>query len=98
MEPLVSVVISSRNRAEYLKRAIKNILSQSYGSLEIIALDDGSSDNSLAMLHQVATEDKRLRAFRNEQNLGVSDSLNKGIAIAQGTYIAIIDDDDQWID
>jgi len=91
MEPLVSIVLPTHNRKEYLDRAIKSVFSQSYKNIELIVVDDCSTDGT-------TINDPRIIVVRNETNLGLAKSLNKGIKLAKGKYIARLDDDDFWCD
>ncbi len=90
--PLVSVVVPVFNNHEYLRRALLSILHQTYRNLEIIVVDDGSTDNSLSAIN--AIHDNRIVVLKNEKNRGIAFSLNAGIAKAQGELIARMDADD----
>lgn len=91
--PLVSVVMSVYNGATYLNEAIESLLSQTYSLLEIIVIDDASTDASPEILS--AVRDSRVRLIRNDTNLGLTKSLNKAIALSTGDYIARQDADDR---
>ncbi len=93
--PTVSVVIPTRNREQLLRRAIQSVLGQSYTDLELIVVDDGSTDGTAALLAGVS--DSRLVVVRREQGGGVSNARNLGIERARGTFIAFQDDDDIWL-
>lgn len=90
-EPLVSVVMSVFNGEQYVRSAIDSILSQTHSNLEFIIIDDGSSDATLSILKQYV--DPRVRLI-SRPNRGLANSLNEGIAIARGKYIARQDADD----
>ena len=92
---LVSVIIPVYNTAEYLPRCLESILSNTYSNLELICINDGSTDNSLNVLNYYANLDSRIIVI-NQQNSGVSASRNVGLDHASGEYIAFIDSDD-WI-
>lgn len=96
--PLVSVVLPTRDRSAILGRAIDSVLAQSYESWELIAVDDGSSDETASLL--AAIEDPRVRIVRTE-SAGVTAARNAGLAAARGELIAYLDDDnlmhDQWL-
>lgn len=92
--PLISVVIPVFNGNGYLPAALDSILFQTYKNIEVIAIDDGSTDNSYEILQKYAKTDSRLRIYRNRQNLNISNTLNRGIKLAKGQYIARMDADD----
>jgi glycosyltransferase involved in cell wall biosynthesis len=91
--PTVSVVMGVRNGGAYLDEAVASILGQTLASLELIVVDDDSSDETPDVL--AGHRDPRLRTLRNEQNLGLTRSLNSAIAVARGRFIARQDADDR---
>lgn len=92
---LVSVIIPTFNNAPYLHRCVDSVLAQTYGNLEIIVVDDGSSDNPLSALSDVS--DPRFRGVISMPHKGVSTARNVGIQYALGEYIVFIDGDD-WVE
>lgn len=90
----VSVVIPSRNRWHLLQRTLRSALSQVDIDVEVVVVDDGSSDGTPAGL--AAWNDPRLRVVRNATGRGVAAARNRGIAHAEGSLIAFLDDDDLW--
>ncbi len=94
MNPLVSVILPCYNAIEFLEEAIQSVRNQTYLNLEIICIDDGSTDATLRRLQKHASEDKRIRLIKNAKNIGLIESLNKGIDLACGEYIARMDSDD----
>lgn len=92
MSALVSVVMPCFNAATHLKDAVDSILRQTHAALEFIIIDDGSTDDTAKILSAVA--DPRVIVLRNERNLGVVESLNRGFAHARGEFIARMDADD----
>ncbi len=94
MQPLVTVIIPTYNRESTIKRAIDSVLGQSYKNLEVIVVDDGSSDNTIQIVNSY--QDKRLRLICLSENCGANIARNKGIACANGEYIAFQDSDDEW--
>ncbi len=90
---LISVIVPIYNVVEYLPRCVDSIRKQTYRNLEIILVDDGSTDNSGAMAEKFAMEDKRIRVFHKE-NGGSSSARNLGIQEAKGKYIGFVDSDD----
>lgn len=95
-EPLISVLIPVYNTGEYLAGCLDSIAVQSYRNLEIIAVNDGSTDDSLAVLEEYARRDSRLRVI-DKPNEGVMLTRERALAEAAGEYIFFIDSDD-WID
>ncbi len=93
---LVSVIMPVYNAEAWLQRAIDSVLTQSHSELELIAVDDGSSDGSLRKLDAYALTDSRVRVIRQSINGGVAAARNAGIAAAHGEYIAFLDADDWW--
>lgn len=93
-ENLVSILLPIHNASKYLKSCLESLLSQSYEHLEIIAIDDGSTDSSLKILKSYSRKDKRLKIFKNKKRYGMSTSLNRGLKYAAGTYLAFMDADD----
>jgi glycosyltransferase involved in cell wall biosynthesis len=91
---LVSVVIPCYNRARSIERAVRGVLFQSYLNLELIVVDDASTDESLAIIE--AIDDPRLRLIRHETNQGAAAARNTGVAAARGALIAFQDSDDNW--
>ena len=90
--PRVSVVLCVYNQADYLPEAMGSILGQTLTDLELIVVDDGSTDSSPEVVRGFT--DPRVRYVRNERNLGHAGSLNRGVALARGRYLAIMDSDD----
>lgn len=91
---LISVIIPCYNAELYLKEALCSITNQSYKELEIIILNDGSSDKTLSILEESAKKDNRIKLINNHENIGLIKTLNKGIKQAKGVYIARMDADD----
>lgn len=94
LNPRVSVVIPTYNRAAKTVRAVNSVLAQSYRSIEIIVVDDGSTDNTSLALQSVFGD--KIRYFR-KTNGGVSSARNFGIAQTKGEYVAFLDSDDLWL-
>jgi len=92
--PLVSVLLPCFDAERYVGEALDSLLGQTYGTLEILAIDDGSGDGTAAILEEFAARDERVRVLRNAENQGVIRTLNRGVAEAQGEVIARMDADD----
>lgn len=93
---VVSVIIPVFQSEKYLLRCVESVLKQTYSEIEIILLDDGSSDNSLSICEKLAEEDVRIKVFHHD-NIGVAATRNKGLDYAMGQFILFLDSDD-WID
>lgn len=93
MDILISVIVPVYNTVDLLPRCVNSIRRQTYRNLEIILVDDGSTDNSGALAEKMALEDKRVRVFHKE-NGGSSSARNLGISKARGDYIGFVDSDD----
>jgi glycosyltransferase involved in cell wall biosynthesis len=91
-KPLVSILLPIYNAAQYLKECLDSIFNQTYQNFEIIAIDDGSTDNPEFILQ--GFKDSRLHYFKNESNLGVAKTLNKALKHANGEFIMRMDADD----
>lgn len=90
---MVSVIIPVFNGAAHVEGCIRSVMMQTYDNLEIIIIDDGSTDESYQICSGLAKEDDRIRLVHQE-NAGVSESRNRGMAMARGTYISFVDADD----
>jgi len=93
---LVSIVMCTWNGERFLGEQMDSLLAQSWPKLEIIVVDDASSDGTFAILQQYALQDQRVKIFRNEKNLGYNQNFRKACTLANGDYIAISDQDDIW--
>ncbi|WP_460891927.1 glycosyltransferase family 2 protein [Rufibacter soli] len=91
-KPLVSIVMAAYNEEKYIKEAIDSILSQTYPHFEFIIVNDGSTDKTEEII--LSYQDPRIRYVKNETNLRLIASLNKGLSLAEGKYIARMDSDD----
>lgn len=96
MEPKVSIIVPIYNVENYLRRCLDSLLSQSLREIEIIAVNDGSTDNSLEILEEYAQKDKRIFLI-DKENGGVSSARNEGLLATKGQYIGFVDPDD-WVD
>lgn len=93
--PTVTIVIPTKDRPELLKRAIASVRMQTYKDWELIIVDDGSRQSVQDIIE--AFGDQRIRCIRNERPLGGGAARNAGIRTASGTFIAFLDDDDEWL-
>ena len=92
----LSIIVPVFNTEKYLSECLNSLINQTLKSIEIICVDDGSTDNSLSILEKFHSKDGRVKIIHQE-NFGVSVARNNGIAMAQGEYIGFVDSDD-WVD
>lgn len=97
-KPLVSVVMPAYNAARFLRQAVDSVLTQTYSNLELIIVDDCSTDDTLQIMQEYAARDSRVRVIAGEENQGVARVRNRGIQAARGAYIALLDSDDVWVE
>lgn len=94
-EQLISVIVPVYNTAPWLRRCLDSICAQTYRNLEILCVNDGSTDNSAEILAEFSAKDSRVQIIE-QQNAGVSAARNKATAMAQGDWVAYVDSDD-WL-
>ena len=92
--PKVSVIVPCYNVAPYVVRCLDSLVNQTLSDIEIICIDDKSTDNTLEILNKYAEKDTRINVIASEKNAGVATTRNKGLAIATGEYIGFVDPDD----
>ena len=95
IEPLVSVIIPTYNRANTIKTALESVIRQTYSNIEIIVIDDGSTDNTEQVVGSFS--DVRIKYFHTKLNQGGASARNKGISLAKGDFVALLDSDDVWL-
>ena len=91
----VSVIIPLYNEEKYILECINSVINQTYKNLEIIIVDDKSTDNGLKLLEKI--KDDRIRIIKLDKNSGVACARNKGIEVSTGDYICFLDSDDFWV-
>ncbi|MGZ7137506.1 MAG: glycosyltransferase family 2 protein [Halobacteriota archaeon] len=97
MVPLISIFMKSYNHELYISEAIVSVLNQDFEDLELIIVDDASTDKSRQIIERFAEQDSRIRVIFHEQNVGITRVVNDGIDAARGKFIAQIDSDDVWV-
>ena len=95
MDPLVSIIVPVYNVKPYLNRCVDSLLGQSYQNMELLLVDDGSTDGSEALCDEYAAQDARVRVL-HKKNGGLSDARNAGVDAAKGEYLSFVDGDD-WV-
>ena len=93
---MISVIITSYNRMNYLIESLPSVLNQTFKDIEVIVVDDGSTDGTRSYVEFVRSRDKRVRYVR-EPGVGVSGARNRGIVESKGEYICFLDSDDLWL-
>ena len=91
--PLISVIIPVYNVEEYLEECLESVINQTFSDLEIICVNDGSTDNSLSILEKYSQKDKRIKII-NKPNGGLSSARNAGLEVATSEFISFLDSDD----
>lgn len=93
--PLVSVIMPSYNHAQYIEKAIESVLAQSYKNIELIVIDDGSTDDTLSILNELNKQNKF--TLVTQENRGVCKTLNRGVReFSSGEYVTLVASDDYW--
>lgn len=93
----ISIVMPVYNASAYLEKTVETVRRQTCTSWELIAVDDCSTDDSFQILQRLAGEDTRIRPVRQEGNQGAAAARNRGVALAEGRYLAYLDADDLWV-
>ncbi len=94
MNKLMSIAIPAYNSAEYIGDTIESLLAQTYGNLEIVIVDDNSSDETYSVIEKYAAADSRIRIFKNEKNLGMAGNWNRCLQLCHGDYLKLVCADD----
>jgi len=94
MRPLVSILLPCYNAEKYLSHALESILNQDYSNLQVICINDGSTDQTLAILKEYSAADTRIEIWDAKRNKGLIETLNTGIKLVRGAYFARMDADD----
>lgn len=94
----VSAIITTHNRCECLKAAIRSVLNQTYKNIELIIVNDASTDNTEEYLKSIQSDEIQIINIKKEESRGGNHARNKGILAATGYYIAFLDDDDVWLE
>lgn len=96
VRPLISVVMPSYNAEKYISEAIQSVLAQTYENLELLVIDDGSTDSTADIVRRFSKIDSRVTLYMNSKNIGVALTRNRGMDLAKGSWIALLDSDDVW--
>lgn len=93
---LISVIMAAYNAEKTISQAVESVLNQTYKDIELLIIDDCSTDATWSIIEELANKDQRIVLFRNEVNSGVSKTRYYGLQKAKGDWIAILDSDDAW--
>lgn len=93
----VSIALCTYNGELYIEEQLMSILNQTYKNIEIIIVDDGSTDNTVNIIEQIAEKYPQIKIYKNESNLGYNKNFEKAFKACKGDYIAISDQDDIWL-
>ncbi len=94
--PIVSVVIPTYNAEKYIAETINSVLNQTFAQFELMVIDDCSQDATCSIVSQMASSDCRIKLLKNESNIGVAKTRNRGLDLCQSKYVAFLDADDIW--
>jgi len=95
-QPLISIALCTYNGEKYLVKQLDSIVAQTYKNLEIIIVDDCSTDSTESIVERYAQADSRIKFYKNEHNLGYNKNFGRAISLTTGDYISISDQDDIW--
>lgn len=95
--PLVSIITLSRNNGQFIREALESALNQTYANWELIVIENGSTDESPAIVEDLAAREPRIRMLRLPQTVNIPVARNLGLARARGDYVATLDSDDVWL-
>lgn len=93
--PVFSIIIPAYNNSRYLPECVHSITGQSFGDLEVIVVDDASTDDTYAVMQRLAEEDSRVKAMRHEVNAGTLAARRAGVEASHGDYVLLVDQDDE---
>lgn len=96
MKPLISIIVPTYNSEKYLSQCIESLIDQTYKNIEIICVDDHSTDKTFEILQKYANKDSRIKLLRNEENKGTAFSRNKGLEAVTGKFLVWCDSDDWY--
>jgi teichuronic acid biosynthesis glycosyltransferase TuaG len=94
--PKISVIMPAYNAGRFIEAAIRSVMAQTVTDWELLVIDDGSKDDTCAIAQALAQTDDRIRFLRNEANMGVAKTRNRGFELCRGRFVALLDSDDVW--
>lgn len=96
IRPIVSVIMPAYNSSAFITDAISSVCNQTFTDWELIIIDDGSNDDTPQKIETIAKKDCRIRFYKNDKNIGVAKTRNRGFDLCRGKYVALLDSDDVW--
>ncbi|MBR3610309.1 MAG: glycosyltransferase [Oscillospiraceae bacterium] len=93
---MVSVIMPAYNMEKYIEEAVRSVIAQTYEDWELLIIDDGSIDDTVKIAEEIAKEDNRIYVLKNEKNMGVAYTRNRGLDSCKGDLAALLDSDDYW--
>ena len=97
VKPKISIITPTYNSERYIQETVTSVQQQTEENWEMIIVDDCSTDNSVAIVEEIATKDSRVKCYVLERNQGAARARNKGLEVAQGRFITYLDSDDLWL-
>lgn len=94
--PTVSIVMPAYNAQRHIEKAIRSVMAQTVEDWELLVLDDGSNDDTCTIVERLMAQEPRISLLRNERNLGVAQTRNRGLERCCGEFVALLDSDDVW--
>ena len=94
--PTVSIIMPAYNAQGFIEETISSVIAQTYADWELLVIDDCSSDSTYETVRDIAKRESRIKLIKNEKNMGVADTRNRGFALCSGKYVALLDSDDIW--
>lgn len=95
--PTVSVIMPAYNAERFIKETINSVIAQTYTDWELLVIDDFSTDSTCEIVDTFVASDERIHLIKNDKNLGVAETRNKGFDLCRGRYVALLDSDDMWL-
>ncbi|MBE6638187.1 MAG: glycosyltransferase family 2 protein [Ruminococcaceae bacterium] len=93
---MISIIMPAYNAERYIEEAIRSVIDQTYTHWELLIIDDCSDDNTYAIAMEYAGKDSRISVYKNDKNMGVAATRNRGFDLCSGDYVALLDSDDVW--
>ena len=92
----ISIIMPAYNAEKFIEESIISVINQTYKMWELLVIDDGSTDETLKIVYKLQKKDKRIKVYKNDVNIGVSQTRNYGMKLSEGDWIAFLDSDDIW--